>query len=63
MRNLDKEVEEIDCEIMTIIYDWCGVQKEFTGPKEQVIAIVREIQDKPQIMRFIRINHPQGTVT
>jgi hypothetical protein len=56
-----EELERMDCEIMTIQYDWCGFFKEFTGSKKEVIARFKEIQANPQTMKLIVIIHPQKT--
>jgi len=56
---ITEELEKMDCETMTIQYDWCGVFKEFTGPKAEVIARVKEIQVNPQTMKMIGIDHPR----
>jgi len=58
--NIIDELKEMKCEIMTIRYENCGVLKEFTGPKEEVIEQFKKIQDNPKKMKLIEIRHFQG---
>lgn len=52
-----EELEQMDCETMTIKYEKCGVYHEFIGPKKEVIARFKKIQASPQTMRLIEILH------
>lgn len=57
---ISEELEGMDCETMTIKYEKYGVLKKYTGPKKDVIALVKKIQANPQTMRWIEILHPRA---
>lgn len=57
---LINELEEVNCETMTVIYENCGVRKEFTGPKNEAIALVKKIRASEKTMRISQIIHPRA---
>lgn len=58
-----EELEQMDCETMTIKYEKCGVFKKYTGPKKEVISLFKKIQANPQTMTLIEILHPRKAAT
>lgn len=60
---ITEELEQMDCEIMTIKYEKRGVFNKYTGPKKEIIARLKKIQANPQIMKMIEILHPRKTAT
>jgi len=58
-----EELEQMDCETMTIKFEKCGVYHEEYGPKRDIIARLKEIQANPQTMNLIEILHPRRAAT
>jgi hypothetical protein len=58
--NLINELEKMNCETMIVVYDKCGVRKEFMGPKEEVISLVKKIQESQESMKLLTIHHPRA---
>ena len=55
--NLIGELEEVDCETMTVVYENCGVYKEFKAPKDEAISFVQKILANPEEMKFLEIQY------
>ena len=58
--NLIEELERMDCETMLVIYENCGVRKEFMGPKKEAITLVKKIRASPETMKMLQIHHPRA---
>jgi len=59
-KNMIEELKEVDCETMTVVYEWCGVRKERKLPKDEAIAFIKKIQARPQDMRVLEVLHPRA---
>jgi len=60
---LTEELEQMDCETMTIKYEKCGVLKKYTGPKAEIISLLKKIQADRETMKLIEILHPRKAAT
>jgi len=58
--NLIEELKEMNCETMTVIYENCGVRKEYEGPKDEAVSLVEKILSSQKTMRIIEIQHPRA---
>ncbi|MFZ5559649.1 MAG: hypothetical protein ACOZAL_02565 [Patescibacteria group bacterium] len=55
---LISELEAVNCETMTVVYEKWGVRKEYKGSKDGTISLVKKILASPKEMRIIEIQHP-----
>jgi len=57
---LVNELERVNCETMTVIYEKCGVRKKYRGPKKEVISLVKKIKESPENMKLTEVQHPRA---